>query len=165
VDVGILALQGAFAAHEKVLSDLGASVTRVKTPAELSTVDAVVLPGGESTTMSMLLDSSGLREPLEVLLRHGFPVFGTCAASCQKSPRIGLSACQVSQPRAPRVRQAESFRRNSQRAGCDSRQFSESIAGAIETGSVSGYSGFSVKSHSPKVPRTSFRFGGFFTFP
>ncbi|MGA0884718.1 MAG: pyridoxal 5'-phosphate synthase glutaminase subunit PdxT [Ilumatobacteraceae bacterium] len=88
MNVGILALQGAFAAHEKVLSDLGASVTRVKTPAELSTVDAVVLPGGESTTMSMLLDSSGLREPLEVLLRHGFPVFGTCAGLIMLSSDI-----------------------------------------------------------------------------
>lgn len=79
MNIGILALQGAFAAHEQVFTGLGASVTRVKTPADLAVVDALVLPGGESTTMSMLLDSSGLRKPLEIRLHDGFPVFGTCA--------------------------------------------------------------------------------------
>ena len=57
--VGVLALQGAFAAHVRVLDALGADAVEVRTPAELAAVDALVMPGGESTTMSMLLESSG----------------------------------------------------------------------------------------------------------
>jgi 5'-phosphate synthase pdxT subunit len=77
--VGVVALQGAWQLHAEVLRVLGASVVDVRTPAALSGVDAVVLPGGESTTMSMLLDSSELREPLGVLLAEGLPALGTCA--------------------------------------------------------------------------------------
>ena len=77
--IGILALQGAFAAHKRVLCDLGAHVTLVRTPDQLALVDGLVIPGGESTTMSMLLDSSGLREPLVHRVASGLPVFGTCA--------------------------------------------------------------------------------------
>lgn len=79
MDIGILALQGAFAAHQRAFTDLGASVTLIRTPAELERVDGVVIPGGESTTMSMLLDSSGLREPLSNRIHEGVAVFGTCA--------------------------------------------------------------------------------------
>jgi 5'-phosphate synthase pdxT subunit len=78
VKVGILALQGAFAKHAEVLRGLGVEPVEVRTSSDLD-VDAVVLPGGESTTMSMLLDSSGLREPIAELLRDGVAVLGTCA--------------------------------------------------------------------------------------
>jgi 5'-phosphate synthase pdxT subunit len=77
--VGVLALQGAFAEHAAALRSLGATVVLVRTPEDLAAVDAVVLPGGESTTMSKLLDTSGLREPLAALLEEGLPAFGTCA--------------------------------------------------------------------------------------
>jgi pyridoxal 5'-phosphate synthase pdxT subunit len=77
--VGVLALQGAFAEHASALSTLGARPVLVRTAAELRGVDAVVLPGGESTTMSKLLDTSGLRSPLASLLSGGLPAFGTCA--------------------------------------------------------------------------------------
>jgi 5'-phosphate synthase pdxT subunit len=79
VNIGILALQGAFAAHQRVLTDLGASVTLVRSVEDLNGLDGIVLPGGESTTMSMLLDSSGIAAPLRERVRNGFPVFGTCA--------------------------------------------------------------------------------------
>lgn len=79
MNIGILALQGAFAAHKRVLCDLGAHVTLVRTPDQLVQVDGLVIPGGESTTMSMLLTSSGLRDPLVRLIKFGLPVFGTCA--------------------------------------------------------------------------------------
>jgi len=79
VKVGVLALQGAFASHAAVLAGAGASPQEVRTPDELATVDALVMPGGESTTMSMLLDSSGLRDPLAEPLARGMPVLGTCA--------------------------------------------------------------------------------------
>jgi 5'-phosphate synthase pdxT subunit len=77
--VGVLALQGAFGLHAQVLADLGAEPVEVRTPTDLGTVDALVMPGGESTTMSMLLESSGLFEPLAKRLADGLPVFGTCA--------------------------------------------------------------------------------------
>ncbi len=79
VKVGVLALQGAFAPHAAALRDLGAEPREVRTPAQLDGVDALVLPGGESTTMSMLLESSGLFEPLATLIADGAPVLGTCA--------------------------------------------------------------------------------------
>jgi 5'-phosphate synthase pdxT subunit len=77
--VGVLALQGAFREHREVLDALGVDAIEVRTPAELGALDALILPGGESTTMSKLLDSSGVREPLAELLADGLPVFGTCA--------------------------------------------------------------------------------------
>ncbi|HCW00308.1 MAG: pyridoxal 5'-phosphate synthase glutaminase subunit PdxT [Acidimicrobiales bacterium] len=77
--VGVLALQGAFVRHIQALDDLGAAATEVRTVGELSAVDALVLPGGESTTMSMLLDSSGLRTAVAERIDGGMPVLGTCA--------------------------------------------------------------------------------------
>jgi 5'-phosphate synthase pdxT subunit len=79
VKVGVLALQGAFDAHARALADLGAEPALVRTPGQLDGVDALVVPGGESTTMSMLLASSGLTEPLAERLAGGMPAFGTCA--------------------------------------------------------------------------------------
>ena len=77
--VGVLALQGAFARHLQVLGGLGAATTEVRTTNDLFEVDALVLPGGESTTMSMLLDSSGLHEAVSERITNGMPVLGTCA--------------------------------------------------------------------------------------
>lgn len=77
--IGVLALQGAFAAHEAVLRRLGVATRQVRTPADLEGLDGIVLPGGESTTMSRLLDTAGLREPLAGRLAAGLGVFGTCA--------------------------------------------------------------------------------------
>jgi 5'-phosphate synthase pdxT subunit len=77
--VGVLALQGAFREHAEALTALGAEVALVKRPEHLSGVDAIVLPGGESTTIDKLLDSSELRAPLADRLRDGLPAFATCA--------------------------------------------------------------------------------------
>jgi len=79
VKVGVLALQGAFAAHAECLRALGAEPREVRTPTQLDEVDALVMPGGESTTMSMLLESSGLFDPLAARLHEGLPTLGTCA--------------------------------------------------------------------------------------
>jgi 5'-phosphate synthase pdxT subunit len=79
VKVGVLALQGAFARHATCLDALGADPVLVRTPAQLASVDALVMPGGESTTMSMLLESSELFDPLAERLAAGLPVLGTCA--------------------------------------------------------------------------------------
>jgi 5'-phosphate synthase pdxT subunit len=78
--VGVLALQGAYAAHARVLRSLGAEPLEVRTPQQLDDVDALVIPGGESTTMSMLLETSGLFDPIrERLDAHTMPALGTCA--------------------------------------------------------------------------------------
>jgi 5'-phosphate synthase pdxT subunit len=77
--VGVLALQGAFAAHEQALADAGARSRQVRTPSDLAGLDALVLPGGESTTMSRLLTTSGLFDEVKARLSDGLPTFGTCA--------------------------------------------------------------------------------------
>ncbi len=77
--IGVLSLQGAYRRHADVLTALGAEPVDVRTPEALAGVDALVIPGGESTTMSFLLDSSGLRGPLTERLRDGLPALGTCA--------------------------------------------------------------------------------------
>ena len=77
--VGVLALQGAFAAHQRALAATGASTRQVRQPADLDGLDALVMPGGESTTMSRLLTTSGLFDEIKALVSDGMPVFGTCA--------------------------------------------------------------------------------------
>ena len=88
--VGVLALQGDFEAHQKALERAGAEAVQVRTAAELETVDGLVIPGGESTTMLKLLNIEGLMEPLR---RFGEtkPIFGTCAGAI-------LVATKVSNP-------------------------------------------------------------------
>jgi 5'-phosphate synthase pdxT subunit len=79
VKVGVLALQGAFREHREVLDALGVDVVEVRAPEQVAALDALVLPGGESTTIAKLLDFSGLRAPLADAISGGMPVFGTCA--------------------------------------------------------------------------------------
>jgi len=79
VKIGVLALQGAFREQVETLDALGADTNLVKTPEQFAAVDAIVLPGGESTTMDKLLDSSGLRAPLREALRDGMPALAVCA--------------------------------------------------------------------------------------
>ncbi len=77
--IGVLALQGAFAAHAAALQRLVVSTAEVRVAADLEQCDALVLPGGESTTMSQLLETSQLFDPLAKRIAAGMPVFGTCA--------------------------------------------------------------------------------------
>ena len=76
---GVLALQGAFREHREVLDALGIETVEVRTPGDLSGVEILFLPGGESTTMTKLAESSGLRAPLVERIRARMPVFATCA--------------------------------------------------------------------------------------
>ncbi len=75
----MLALQGAFREHREVLDALGCEAIEVRLPEQLASVDALFLPGGESTTIGKLLDSSGLRLPLRARIADGLPTFATCA--------------------------------------------------------------------------------------
>jgi pyridoxal 5'-phosphate synthase pdxT subunit len=77
--IGVLALQGDFAAHARVLRELGADVREVRVPADLEGLDGLVIPGGESTTMTLGVEREGLAEPLRAFAASGTPVFGTCA--------------------------------------------------------------------------------------
>jgi 5'-phosphate synthase pdxT subunit len=79
VEIGILALQGDVAEHRAALSALGVAVRSVRRAEDLVGLDGIVLPGGESTTVSMLLESSGLLGPLGQTLATGLPALGTCA--------------------------------------------------------------------------------------
>ena len=76
---GVLALQGAFREHREALDALGVDTVEVRTPDDLSCVETLFLPGGESTTMTKLVDSSRLRAPLADRIAAGLPVFATCA--------------------------------------------------------------------------------------
>jgi pyridoxal 5'-phosphate synthase pdxT subunit len=77
--VGVLALQGDFEAHERMLRELGAEVREVRVPADLDGLEGLVIPGGESTTITLGVEREGLAEPLRELARSGTPVLGTCA--------------------------------------------------------------------------------------
>lgn len=114
---GVLALQGAFAAHVAVLESIGASAFEVRTPEELWRADRLVIPGGESTTMSMMLERSGLLEPLGTWLTEGRPTFGTCAGAILLAADIvdgrpdqhSFGALDISVRRNAFGRQRESF--------------------------------------------------------
>jgi len=77
--IGLLALQGDFAAHGQVLEALGVPWSLVKTPAELAQVDGLIIPGGESTTLLKLMATAELQPALEQFHAQGRPIFGTCA--------------------------------------------------------------------------------------
>ena len=126
--IGVLALQGAFAVHADMLGSLGADHVLVRTPAQLSGVDALVMPGGESTTMSRLLTTSGLFEPLAERLADGMPVFGTCAGMILLAAAVhdgradqrSFAAIDITVRRNGYGRQIDSFETDLDVAGLDS---------------------------------------------
>ncbi|HEX2071218.1 MAG TPA: pyridoxal 5'-phosphate synthase glutaminase subunit PdxT [Thermoleophilaceae bacterium] len=106
--VGVLALQGDFEAHRKVLEGLGANVREVRTPADLDGVDGLVIPGGESTTMTLGIEREQLAEPLRELAAGGAPVLGTCAGMIMLD-RDHLGVLDVATERNAFGRQVHSF--------------------------------------------------------
>ncbi len=117
IKVGVLALQGAFARHQKVFLELSVDAIEVRTPANLEKVDALVMPGGESTTMSQLLESSQLFEPISRRLKEGLPVFGTCAGMILlsrtildgRADQLSFDAINIDVQRNAYGRQIDSF--------------------------------------------------------
>jgi 5'-phosphate synthase pdxT subunit len=77
--VGVLAIQGDFEAHARALREVGAEPRVVRTPQHLEALDGIVIPGGESTTMTLGIEREGLAEPLRELVLSGRPTLGTCA--------------------------------------------------------------------------------------
>ncbi|NBU38969.1 MAG: pyridoxal 5'-phosphate synthase glutaminase subunit PdxT, partial [Actinobacteria bacterium] len=115
--IGVLALQGAFAAHAESLARVGARAAEVRTPEHLAGVDALVMPGGESSTMSNLLVSSGLFDEIATRISAGMAVFGTCAGMILLASEIldgrddqrSFSAIDISVRRNAFGRQVDSF--------------------------------------------------------
>lgn len=79
--IGVLAMQGAFAEHRRILERLGANVVEVRLPRDLEALDGIVIPGGESTTIGKLLLAWDVLEPLRVAMASGLPTWGTCAGA------------------------------------------------------------------------------------
>ncbi|HEV2767930.1 MAG TPA: pyridoxal 5'-phosphate synthase glutaminase subunit PdxT [Acidimicrobiales bacterium] len=129
--VGVLALQGPARLHASILADLGASPVAVRTPGDLDGVDALVIPGGESTTMSFLLESSGVGDAVRERLGDGLPVLGTCAGMILCASEVlggradqrGLGAIDLSVRRNAFGRQRESFETDLDVAGLDGGPF------------------------------------------
>ena len=105
--VGVLALQGGFDAHARILRSLGAEVREVRVPADLQGLDGLVMPGGESTTMTLGVDREGLAEPLRAFARDR-PVFGTCAGMIMLD-REHLGVLDIRTERNAFGRQVRSF--------------------------------------------------------
>ena len=89
IKIGVLALQGAFIEHEHMLTDLGAVCTEIRQPSDLTGLDGIVLPGGESTVQGKLLTELGMLEPLRDRIRSGLPVLGTCAGLILLAGELG----------------------------------------------------------------------------
>lgn len=106
--VGILALQGDFEAHAKIVRSLGAEPREVRTPDGLENLDALIIPGGESTVMTLGIEREGLAEPLRALIGAGLPTLGTCAGLIMLD-RSHLGLLDVAAERNAFGRQLRSF--------------------------------------------------------
>jgi 5'-phosphate synthase pdxT subunit len=106
--IGVLAIQGDFEAHARALRDVGAVPRIVRTPEQLEGLDGLVIPGGESTTMTLGIERDRLAEPLRELVRNGRPVLGTCAGLILLD-RDHLGLLDVSARRNAFGRQRNSF--------------------------------------------------------
>jgi 5'-phosphate synthase pdxT subunit len=116
--VGILALQGGFEAHAKIVRSLGAEPREVRVPADLDGIDALIIPGGESTVMTLGIEREGLDEPIREVVRHGTPVLGTCAGMIMLD-RDHLDLLDVRTSRNAFGRQLRSFEADLEVEGFD----------------------------------------------
>lgn len=113
--IGILALQGAFSEHETALARCGACSCQVRTAYELGMVDALIIPGGESTTIGRLMVTFDLLEPIRSLAAEGMPILGTCAGMILLAREIvdqeqaGLGLMDIAVKRNAFGRQVDSF--------------------------------------------------------
>jgi len=106
--VGVLALQGGFEAHEKLLLALGVEPREVRVADDLEGLDALIIPGGESTTMTLGIEREGLAEPLKAFASKGAPVLGTCAGMIMLD-RDHLGVLDIKTERNAFGRQVRSF--------------------------------------------------------
>jgi len=116
--IGALALQGDFAAHGQMLRGLGATVREVRVPADLDGLEGLVIPGGESTTMTLGIAREGLAQPLRDLVKEGVPVLGSCAGLIMLD-RDHLGLMDVRAERNAFGRQLQSFEADLEVPGID----------------------------------------------
>jgi pyridoxal 5'-phosphate synthase pdxT subunit len=116
--VGVLALQGDFEAHARVLRELGAEPREVRVPDHLRGLDGLIIPGGESTVMTRGIDREGLAEPLREAVGAGLPVLGTCAGLIMLD-RDHLGLMDIRARRNAFGRQVRSFEADLDFAGLD----------------------------------------------
>ncbi|MBN2738788.1 MAG: pyridoxal 5'-phosphate synthase glutaminase subunit PdxT [Spirochaetales bacterium] len=113
--IGILALQGDVEKHYKMIEKLGVRAIKARTPEDISSISALVIPGGESTTMGKLLDRFGILAPLREKIQQGFPVYGTCAGAIllakniENSEQLRIGTMDITVSRNAYGRQIESF--------------------------------------------------------
>jgi 5'-phosphate synthase pdxT subunit len=117
--IGVLALQGDFAAHQKMLARLGVETILVRSPKEVAAVDALIIPGGESTTIGKLMRRFGLDEAIyQRVTEERMPLYGTCAGlilmakEIEGSDQLRLGVLDVTVARNAFGRQVESFEAN-----------------------------------------------------
>lgn len=114
INVGVLALQGDFKEHIKMLKDLNVPVIEIRSPKQLEEIDGLIIPGGESTTINKLMNKYGFKERLKDFRRSGKPIFGTCAgliilASEVSGKGSGLGFIDMKVKRNAYGRQIDSF--------------------------------------------------------
>ncbi|WP_418791258.1 pyridoxal 5'-phosphate synthase glutaminase subunit PdxT [Phosphitispora sp. TUW77] len=127
--VGVLALQGAFIEHEKILKNLGCETIQVRKKEHLKNIDGLIIPGGESTTIAKLMNEFNLTDPIKHLAEQGMPIFGTCAGLIviakeivnSNQPRLGLM--NISVRRNAYGRQVDSFETDLQIKGLGQEPF------------------------------------------
>jgi len=108
VKIGVLAIQGDFEAHARLLRRLGAEAVEVRVPHELDGLEGLIIPGGESTVMTLGIAREGLAEPIRALARSGAPILGTCAGMIMLD-REHLGVMDVLAQRNAFGRQVRSF--------------------------------------------------------
>ncbi len=116
--IGVLALQGGFEAHAKMLRGLGVQVREVRVPGDLDGLQGLVMPGGESTTMTLGIEREGLAAPLRELARDGTPILGSCAGLIMLD-REHLGLMDMRAQRNAFGRQAKSFEADLDVAGLE----------------------------------------------
>ena len=116
MNIGILALQGAFIEHIEILKRLGVQATAVRRPEDLKDLDGIIIPGGESTSIVNLMQTSGMLQPLKELAGADFPILGTCAGMVCLAREVadnsyppGLAAMDIVVRRNAFGRQVDSF--------------------------------------------------------
>lgn len=142
--VGVLALQGDFREHREVLESLGHSTIEVRTVAQLDDCDALIIPGGESTTIARLILSNGFQQPLRDFCASGRPVWGTCAGaillarSVDNLDRPGIEVMDITVRRNAFGRQVDSFEADIAITGLEGGPFHAVFIRAPIIDSVSG---------------------------
>ncbi len=124
--IGVLAMQGAYLKHLEMIHYLGAEAVEVREARQLETVDAMIIPGGESTVIAKLLIKNGIIDPLNDRIRSGMPVFGTCAGMILLAKQIegnnqpGIKLMDITVKRNAYGRQIDSFEATFPVKGLDS---------------------------------------------